>query len=238
MNPLEADLAAYYDQEAGERAARDLQPRRVEHRAAFVDLLVAESRRRVVEIGTGPGVDAQAFLASGLAVSGVDLSPEHVRRAREVGVEAVVGSVLDLPWADRLLRRRLDDEHPAARARQRPRRGPGRDRPGAPTGLPPRGGGLGRAGLGGAAATRTGSSRRGSSACAATSGGEPPSSGTPGWSSGTPGPRRGSPGPTSGRSCVAPEPRAGIATGIGKSSDVAAHPLGPVWTHHRQRSPT
>ncbi|HET9946049.1 MAG TPA: class I SAM-dependent methyltransferase, partial [Actinomycetes bacterium] len=100
MNPLEADLAAYYDQEAGERAERDLQPRRVEHRAAFLDLLAAEGRRTLVEIGTGPGVDARAFLAEGLAVSGVDLSPEHVRRAREAGVDAVVGSVLDLPYAD------------------------------------------------------------------------------------------------------------------------------------------
>ena len=100
MNPLEADLAAFYDQEAGERADRDLQPRRVEHRAAFLDLLAAEGRRTLVEIGTGPGVDARAFLAEGLAVSGVDLSPEHVRRAREAGVDAVVGSVLDLPYAD------------------------------------------------------------------------------------------------------------------------------------------
>ena len=100
MSPLEAGLAAYYDQEAGERAGRELQPRRVEHRAAFLDLLVAESRHRVVEIGTGPGVDAQAFLARGLWVSGVDLSPEHVRRAREVGVDAYVASVLGLPFAD------------------------------------------------------------------------------------------------------------------------------------------
>jgi SAM-dependent methyltransferase len=100
VSPLEAGLAAYYDQEAGERAGRELQPRRVEHRAAFLDLLVAESRHRVVEIGTGPGVDAQAFLARGLWVSGVDLSPEHVRRAREVGVDAYVASVLGLPFAD------------------------------------------------------------------------------------------------------------------------------------------
>ena len=100
MNPLEADLAAYYDQEAGERAERELQPQRVEHRTAFLDLLVAEGRQRVVEVGTGPGVDGQAFLARGLAVSGVDLSAEHVRRARAAGVDAVVGSVLDLPYAD------------------------------------------------------------------------------------------------------------------------------------------
>ena len=45
-------------------------------------------------------MDAQAFRARGLTVSGVDLSPEHVRRAREVGVDAYVASVLGLPFAD------------------------------------------------------------------------------------------------------------------------------------------
>ena len=100
MSSLEADLAAYYDQEAGERAERELQPERVAHRASFLDLLAAEGRRTVVEVGTGPGVDARAFLARGLAVSGVDLSAEHVRRARDAGVQAYVASVLDLPFAD------------------------------------------------------------------------------------------------------------------------------------------
>lgn len=72
----------------------------MEHRAQFIELLAVEGRQTVVEVGTGPGVDAQAFLALGLGVSGVDLSPEHVRRAREAGVEAYVASVLDLPFVD------------------------------------------------------------------------------------------------------------------------------------------
>ena len=97
---LEADLTAYYEQEAGQRAVRRLDPRRVERRDAFADLLAAERRARLLEIGTGPGQDAVAFLTRGLTVSGVDLSAEHVRLSRAAGVDARVASVHQLPFAD------------------------------------------------------------------------------------------------------------------------------------------
>lgn len=100
MQPLESDLAAYYDQEAEHRAAREPDPRREERREQFASLLLAEGRTRLVEVGTGPGRDAVAFRARGLAVTGVDLSAEHVRLAREAGVDAQVASVHRLPFAD------------------------------------------------------------------------------------------------------------------------------------------
>jgi SAM-dependent methyltransferase len=97
---LELDLAAYYDAEAGQRAARGLDPRRVEMREQFVAQLAGERRTRLVEIGTGPGRDATAFLAAGCSVSGVDLSAEHVRLSRDVGVDAYVATAQQLPFAD------------------------------------------------------------------------------------------------------------------------------------------
>ena len=97
---LEADLTAYYDQEAGQRAERAVDPRRGQRREAFADLLAAERRGRLLEVGTGPGLDAAAFLARGIAVSGVDLSVEHVRLSRAAGVDARVASVHRLPYAD------------------------------------------------------------------------------------------------------------------------------------------
>jgi SAM-dependent methyltransferase len=100
MSSLEHDLASYYDQEAPQRAERAIRHERVSRRDAFVDLLAREARRSVVEIGTGPGHDASALVAAGFDVSGVDLSPEHVRMARERGVDAQLASVLDLPFAD------------------------------------------------------------------------------------------------------------------------------------------
>jgi SAM-dependent methyltransferase len=101
MTSIEQDLAAYYDQDAADRSERALDGHREQLREDFVDLLLAESRRTVVEVGTGPGIDAAALQNRGLAVCGVDLSAEHVRLARERGIEAHVGSVLNLPFADR-----------------------------------------------------------------------------------------------------------------------------------------
>ncbi len=100
MDLLSLDLAAYYDQESTSRAERSIDPLRVVRRAEFVAVLHTEARRNVVELGTGPGRDAAAFLAAGLAVSGVDLSAEHVRLARGAGIDAIQASLFDLPYDD------------------------------------------------------------------------------------------------------------------------------------------
>jgi SAM-dependent methyltransferase len=101
VDDLWRDLAAYYDQEADIRAGRRIAPERLARRDEFLSLLLAEGRRAVLEVGTGPGRDATAFLAAGLRVAGVDLSSEHVRRARQAGVDAHQASVLDLPFPPR-----------------------------------------------------------------------------------------------------------------------------------------
>lgn len=97
---LRTDLARYYDQDAGDRSTRSLPPDRVAHRGWFIDRLREEGRRSVVEIGTGPGIDAAAFLAEGFEVAGVDLSPVHVELARAAGVDARVAAAQALPFAD------------------------------------------------------------------------------------------------------------------------------------------
>jgi SAM-dependent methyltransferase len=100
MDSREADLAAYYDQDAASRAARAIDPRRIERRERFAGELIAQHRLHLLEIGTGPGHDAAAFLSRGVAVSGVDLSAEHVRLCRAAGVDAHVASVQHLPFPD------------------------------------------------------------------------------------------------------------------------------------------
>jgi SAM-dependent methyltransferase len=98
VNPLERDLARYYDQDAPRRAARTLDPERVRRRGRFTDLLRREARTRVLEVGVGTGTDAAAMQADGLTVTGVDLSAEHVAISRAAGIEARVASLLDLPF--------------------------------------------------------------------------------------------------------------------------------------------
>lgn len=100
MTAVETDLAAFYDQEAASRAEREIDGERVRRRVAYSALLKAEGRSRLLELGTGPGRDAVAFAADGIAVAGVDLSPKHVRMCRAAGIDAHVASVLRLPYAD------------------------------------------------------------------------------------------------------------------------------------------
>lgn len=100
MSDLEADLARYYDQEAPSRADRPIDPPRVAARDTFIAQISDEKASTLVEVGTGPGQDAAAFLAAGIRVVGIDLSAAHVRLVRGKGVHAVVGSVYALPLAD------------------------------------------------------------------------------------------------------------------------------------------
>jgi SAM-dependent methyltransferase len=95
------DLATYYDQEAPMRAKRTVGAERARRRDEFTRLLVDERRPSLLEVGTGPGRDAVAFVSAGIAVTGVDLSAEHVRIARGAGVDALQASVLDLPFGTR-----------------------------------------------------------------------------------------------------------------------------------------
>ena len=93
---VERDLAAYYDQEGEDRAGRALVPQRVAARDAFISSL--EPNRRILEIGIGPGRDAEAFVRAAHTVTGVDLSPVHARLATSVGAHAVVATARALPF--------------------------------------------------------------------------------------------------------------------------------------------
>jgi SAM-dependent methyltransferase len=96
----EADFALYYDQEAAARAARPLDPQRVARRDEFIARARAEGVATLLEVGVGPGRDAEAFLACGIRVVGVDLSVAHLRIARTNGAHAAMASVHALPLVD------------------------------------------------------------------------------------------------------------------------------------------
>jgi SAM-dependent methyltransferase len=99
---VERSLAAYYEQEAGSRAGRPLDPDRVAARERFVARLIDDGPRPLLlEVGVGPGRDAAAFVAAGVPVVGVDLAVDHARRARAVGARTLVATVRRLPFPDR-----------------------------------------------------------------------------------------------------------------------------------------
>ncbi|HET6299580.1 MAG TPA: class I SAM-dependent methyltransferase [Kribbella sp.] len=96
----ETDLVSYYNNEVRDRAVRDLPASRVERRTAYLAQLANEDLHSVLEIGSGPGRDGEAFAAAGLAYTGVDLAPESVDACHALGLDAQVASVLDLPFDD------------------------------------------------------------------------------------------------------------------------------------------
>lgn len=98
--PRWRQLASFYDAESGARSARPIDPRRVELRSAFVRLMAAEGRTRMIDVGSGPGRDAASFAADGLDVTCVDLSPVNVATCRALGLTAHAASVTELPFTD------------------------------------------------------------------------------------------------------------------------------------------
>jgi len=96
---LDEDLTAYYDAEA--RTGLRVEPRgfRIELRARFADLVRSEGRRRVIDVGAGPGVDTRVWEADGFDTVAVDLGVENCGVAVERGLTAVAASLYHLPFA-------------------------------------------------------------------------------------------------------------------------------------------
>lgn len=97
---VEAELAAYYDNEGDGRLSRPMDSQRLAARERFLESLAAGPRRRVLEVGSGPGRDAIAFLEAGHWYVAVDLSIEHARRCRATGASVVLASARRLPFTD------------------------------------------------------------------------------------------------------------------------------------------
>jgi SAM-dependent methyltransferase len=96
---VERTLAAYYDQEAADRAERPLEPERIAARTRFIAQL-GEQNGPLLEVGPGAGRDSAAFVDAGMAVTGVDLSHQQLAHAAGVGLTGVVASVRHLPFPD------------------------------------------------------------------------------------------------------------------------------------------
>ncbi|HEV7767394.1 MAG TPA: class I SAM-dependent methyltransferase [Thermoanaerobaculia bacterium] len=65
---------------------RKIESRRVATDAAILDAIDALHPRRILDLGCGEGWLSRALAARGIAVTGVDASPELVRAANESGV--------------------------------------------------------------------------------------------------------------------------------------------------------
>jgi SAM-dependent methyltransferase len=88
-----SSLRASYDRHADERERNEPEPWKQAVRQAFLDLLRAEGRHSLLEIGAGPGKDSLFFQQHGLDVTSLDLSPAMVELCRQKGLRALAGDI-------------------------------------------------------------------------------------------------------------------------------------------------
>jgi SAM-dependent methyltransferase len=91
-----ASLRASYDRGADERERNTPETWKQDERREFLELLQAEQRRNLLEIGSGPGKDSLYFQEQGLDVTCTDLSPAMVALCRQKGLRAYVRDFLHL----------------------------------------------------------------------------------------------------------------------------------------------
>ena len=98
---LKANLRAYYDNHAAERDSGQKQDWKIAERRRFVELLKKESAESLLEIGAGPGQDAEYFVSQGFTVTAIDISEKHVGLCKAKGINAIQMDVHDLGKLDR-----------------------------------------------------------------------------------------------------------------------------------------
>ena len=105
---LTADTRLTYDTVArryAEEIAGELEDKPFDREFLDRFATAVKGRERVVELGCGPGHVAAYLAASGVDISGLDLSPGMVAEANRLfpGLEVVVGDMLALPFGDATL---------------------------------------------------------------------------------------------------------------------------------------
>jgi SAM-dependent methyltransferase len=97
---IAAALRSYYDAEVDVRDGRIKQTWKLDERAAFLDRLRVVEAKTLLEVGAGTGQDSHFFQDEGLDVTAVDLSPAMTERIRAKGINALVGDVTSLEFAE------------------------------------------------------------------------------------------------------------------------------------------
>ena len=90
------NLRESYNRNAPERKNYPMVGWKVEERAHFLALLQQEGKRKLLEIGAGPGRDSLFFQETGLDVVCTDLSPKMVAICQSKGLTAYVMDFLNL----------------------------------------------------------------------------------------------------------------------------------------------
>ncbi len=105
MDPVSADIVAYYERRYEEATRLDRRPQGRLERIRTLELLAGvlpAAPAKVLDVGGGPGAYARELVTAGYQVRLVDLVPHHVEQARtgQPPLDAVVGDARALPEPD------------------------------------------------------------------------------------------------------------------------------------------
>lgn len=95
---LDADLILYYDAEARGRHRVSHGDLRIGLRQRFAARLRATGRLKLIDVGSGPGLDTEEWQRDGFTVVGLDLAAANVELMHQRGLNAVTGSLYQLPF--------------------------------------------------------------------------------------------------------------------------------------------
>ena len=93
-------LIESYEKHAYRRESSTTDEFKKRERSEFLKLLKEEGRKTILEIGCGPGQDAQFFQSQGFHILAVDNAPTMVKLTAEKGVTAQVLECYDLDQID------------------------------------------------------------------------------------------------------------------------------------------
>lgn len=100
MPEREDELRRFYDVDSPIRAATELSGRRVQARDRAIGTLLDPSAGRLLDLGSGPGLDTIPFADAGFDVIGLDLSAVNAAAVRGTGSAAIAASVTAMPLRD------------------------------------------------------------------------------------------------------------------------------------------
>jgi cyclopropane fatty-acyl-phospholipid synthase-like methyltransferase len=101
MDKLFQDLILAYDRQAETRDTQPVSEWTKDLCLKILDRLKSKMKSTLIDIGAGPGIHAKFFSDQGIQVTCIDLSPAHIRKCTEKGLESYLLNVLDLDSLDR-----------------------------------------------------------------------------------------------------------------------------------------
>ena len=94
------NLIQSYDLAADKRDEFEASDWKKRLRQDLLSILQAEGKTKIIDIGAGTGIHGKFFLDQGLNITCIDISPAHIEKCREKGLNSILLSVLELNTLD------------------------------------------------------------------------------------------------------------------------------------------